>query len=153
MIVAMATDVVCTAEINAPVAEVFAYVDDFGHAQEWIYGLTSIEAVGEPTHGVGATFDGTMKVGMAFHSTIRCTRWEQDRLLELESIKGLSNTQTWTFEDLGDERTRVTAQVSYTLPGGPVGLTMARAIKPFVGIAIRSTSEHLTKNVEGLRRG
>jgi len=151
MIVAMATDVVCTAEINAPVEKVFAYVDDFSHAQEWIYGLDRIEAVGEPTHGVGATFDGTMKVGMSFHSTIRCTGWEQDAYLELESVKGLKNTQRWTFEDLGDGRTKVTAQISYTLPGGPVGLTMAKAIKPFVGIAIRSTSESLTKQVEALR--
>ncbi len=144
----MATIVECSAVINAPVADVFAYVDDYRTTKDWMYGLTKIEPKTDQLRGVGATYDGTMKVGVTLHSTIRCTAWEENRLLELESITGIINTQRWSFSDLGAATTRVDAWISYTLPGGPVGATMARAIKPFVGIAIKSTSETLTRNVE-----
>ena len=89
-----------------------------------------------------------MKLGVSLTSRIQCTGWEQDRLIEISSIKGIKNTQRWTFTDLGDGRTRVDAWISYTLPGGPAGRAMAAAVKPFIGIAIRHTSEALVRNVE-----
>ncbi len=137
-------------EIDAPVEEVFAYVDDFSKAPEWLYGLTRIEPVdGEPSHGLGATFDGTMKLGVALHSTIKCVGWEQDRLIEIDSIKGIKNTQRWTFEPLGDDRCRVHAYVTCELPGGPAGKAMDRAVKPFVGIAVTQTTKNLVSRFEG----
>jgi hypothetical protein len=39
----------------------------------------------------------------------------------------------------------------YTLtkePGGPAGKAMAAAVKPFIGIAVKHTSEALVRNVE-----
>ena len=135
-------------EIAAPVAEVFAYVDDFTTTKDWMYGLHRIDPVSEQTQGVGATYDGVMKLGVSLTSRIQCTDWERDRLIELTSISGIKNTQRWTFTDLGSRRTRVDAWISYTLPGGPAGRAIAAAVKPVIGVAVRHTSESLVRNVE-----
>lgn len=135
-------------EIDTPIEEVFAYVDDFTVTKDWMYGLHKMDLVSGHASGVGATYDGVMKLGVSLTSRIQCTGWEQDRLIELSSIKGIKNTQRWTFTELGEGRTRVDAWISYTLPGGPAGRAMAAAVKPFIGIAIRHTSEALVRNVE-----
>jgi uncharacterized membrane protein len=147
----MASVVEHSVEIAAPVAEVFAYVDDFTNTGDWMYGLNKIEAVTDHLHGVGAEYDGVMKVGISLSSRIRCTAYEKDRLIELDSVKGIKNTQRWTFTPLAEDRTRVDARISYSLPGGPAGAAMAASIRPFVGIAVKHTSETLVKNVEALR--
>jgi uncharacterized membrane protein len=137
-------------EIAAPVAVAFAYVDDFSTTKDWMYGLHRIEPVGEQLRGVGATYDGVMKLGVSLTSRIRCTGWVQDELIEITSIKGIKNTQRWTFTDLGGDRTRVDASIDYTLPGGPAGRAIEAAVKPFISIAIAHTSETLVRNVEAL---
>ena len=137
-------------EIDAPVSKVFAYVDDFSTTKDWMYGLTKIDPVTEQLRGVGAQYDGVMKVGVPLKARIQCTSWEQDRLIELTSVKGIQTTQRWSFTDLGGDRTRVDAWVSYTLPGGPAGKAIAAAVKPVVGIAVKHTSEALVRNVESL---
>ncbi len=139
-----------SAEIAAPAAVVFDYVDDFSKTRDWMYGLDRIEPVTDRTRCVGAEYDGVMKVGVALRARIRCTAREPHRLLELTSVKGIRNTQRWTFTDLGGGRSRVDARISYTLPGGPAGAAMAAAMKPFIGVAIRHTSETLVRNVEAL---
>ncbi|MDO7868779.1 SRPBCC family protein [Nocardioides jiangxiensis] len=146
----MASVVEHSVEIDAPVSVVFAYVDDHDRTRDWIYGLHEIRPVTEQTHGVGATYDGVMRLGVTLTSRIRCTAWEQDRLLEIESVSGIRNTQRWTFADLGDGRTRLSAWISYTLPGGPAGRAVAAAVKPLIAVAVRHTSEALVRNVEAL---
>lgn len=144
----MSTIVEHSVGIARPVREVFAYVDDFTRTKEWMYGLHAIEPVTEQRHGVGATYDGVMKVGISLTSRITCTGYEENRLLEIGSVKGIRNTQRWTFDDLGDGRTRVHAWISYTLPGGPAGKAMAAAMKPVIGIAVKHTSETLVRKLE-----
>ncbi len=137
-----------TVHIDAPVEVVFAYVDDYSLTTEWIYGLHHMEPIGEQTNGVGATFDGIMKLGVSLTSRIQCTGWEQDRMIEMTSVSGVKNIQRWTFTDLGDDRTRVDAWIEYAFPGGPAGRAMAAAVKPLIGVAIRNTSEALVRNVQ-----
>lgn len=137
-------------EIDAPVGKVFAYVDDFSTTKDWMYGLTKIDPVTDQLRGVGAQYDGVMRVGVPLKARIECTAWEQDRLIELTSVKGIQTTQRWRFTDLGSDRTRVDAWISYTLPGGPAGKAIEKAVKPVVGIAVRHTSEALVRNVEAL---
>lgn len=144
----MSTIVEQSVEIRRPVAEVFAYVDDFTRTKEWMYGLAKIEPVTDRKHGVGAAYDGVMKLGVSLTSRIECTGYEVDRLLELTSVQGIRNTQRWTFTDLGGGRTRVDAWISYSLPGGPAGKAIAAAVKPFVGVAVKHSSESLIRNLE-----
>lgn len=137
-------------EIDAPISQVFAYVDDFSTTKDWMYGLSKIDPVTDQLRGVGAEYDGVMKVGVALKSRIHCTAWELDRLIEMTSVKGIKNTQRWTFTDLGEGRTRVDAWIEYTLPGGPAGKAIEKAVQPVVEIAIRHTKASLAKNVESL---
>ncbi|KRB78246.1 hypothetical protein ASE01_07510 [Nocardioides sp. Root190] len=137
-------------EIDAPISKVFAYVDDFSTTKDWMYGLSKIDPVTDQLRGVGAEYDGVMKVGVALKSRIHCTGWEQDRLIEMTSVKGIKNTQRWTFTDLGEERTRVDAWIEYTLPGGPAGKAIEKAVQPVVEIAIRHTKASLARNIEAL---
>lgn len=147
---AMSNVVEKSVEVDAPVATVFAYVDDFSTTKDWMYGLTKIDPVTDQLRGVGAQYDGVMKVGVPLKARIQCTAWEQDRLIELTSVKGIQTTQRWRFTDLGGDRTRVDAWISYTLPGGPAGKAIEKAVKPVVGIAVKHTSEALVRNVESL---
>lgn len=147
----MASIVEHTVEIAAPVSEVFAYVDDYSLTKDWIYGLHRMEPVGAQTQGLGARFDGVMKLGVSLTSRIECTGWEQDRLIEMTSVSGIHNTQRWTFADLGGDRTRVDAWISYSLPGGPAGRAMAAAVKPLIGVAVKHTSEALVRNAQRSR--
>lgn len=135
-------------EIAAPVDEVFAFVDDHTKTRTWMYGLDRIEPVGDQTRGVGAEYDGVMKIGVPLKSRIRCTVWEENRRIELTSVKGIKNTQRWTFTAIDEGRTRVDAWISYSLPGGPAGATMGAAVKPLIGVAVRNTSESLVRAVE-----
>ena len=135
-------------EVEAPVHEVFAYLDDFTNAKDWMYGLHSIVPVEGPTHGLGATFDGVMKLGVSLSSRIRCTGYEPDRMVEISSISGIKNAQRWTFTPIGEDRTRVDAWISYTLPGGPAGKVIERAVNPLISIAIKHTSERLVQRLE-----
>lgn len=137
-------------EIAAPVADVFAYVDDFENAQEWLFGLTRFEPAGsEVQRGLGARYDGTMKVGVALKSTVECTAWEENRLIEMTSIKGITNTQRWSFEPLGHDRCRVHARITYELPGGPAAKAIEKAVNPVVGLAVQKTTENLVNKFEG----
>ena len=135
-------------EIARPAEDVFTYIDDFSTTKDWMYGLHKIEAVTDQIHGVGAEYDGVMKLGVSLTSRIKCTAWEPSQLIELTSIKGIRNTQRWSFTEISDARTRVDVWISYTLPGGPAGAAMGAAMKPFVGIAIKQTSENLARILE-----
>lgn len=136
-----------TFEIAAPVSRVFAYVDDFTHAQDWMWGLTRLEPVGDQVQGVGTVLDGTMKLGVALKSRMEVIAWEQDRLIEMTSIKGITSTQRWEFTPVGD-RTRLRAHITYELPGGPAGRAMAAAVRPLVGVAVHHTTETLKDRLE-----
>lgn len=135
--------------VEAPVTEVFNYIDDFRNAPEWLFGITRIDAVpGRPSQGVGAQVEGTMKLGVALHSRIECVEWERDAVIALRSVKGIVNDQRWTFTPISDDRCRVDAYITYELPGGPAGKAIGAAVKPFVGIAIDSTTKALMRKFD-----
>lgn len=137
-------------EIKAPVQTVFDYVNDFNNLHHWIYGLHQITPVDGPLSGLGATYDGVLKLGISLHSRIRCTGYETNRLVELSSTDGIENTQRWTFTPIGPDRTQVDVHIDYKLPGGPAGKAIERAVKPFVGVAVKHSSEALVRNLEAL---
>lgn len=135
-------------DIDAPLSTVFAYVDDYRTTHEWMFGLTQFEPVGAQDHGLGAVFDGNVKLGVNLKSRVQITGWEQDRLIELTSIKGIKNAWRLTFEALGDGRTRMDAHVTFELPGGPVGKAMGAAVKPLLGLAVQHTTDSLKRHLE-----
>ncbi|WP_141012472.1 SRPBCC family protein [Nocardioides sambongensis] len=144
----MSTIVEHSVEIDAPVPQVFDYVDDFGNTRDWLYGLERIEPVTEQLRGVGATYEGTMKVGVRLTSRLRCTAWEKDSFIEISSLDGIRNTQRWRFTRLDGDRTRVDAWISFDLPGGAAGRAAGAAVRPLIGVAVKHTSQRLVENLE-----
>jgi len=134
-------------DCDAPIDKVFAYITDYRNVPEWLYGISKFVPITELDRGVGATFDGTIHLGATLHSTIATTAFEEGKLFEMDSVKGFKNTSRWTFESLGENETRIIADVSYSVPGGIAGKALGKVIEPFVKIAVKHSSEHLAKNV------
>ncbi|MFD4294254.1 SRPBCC family protein [Rhodococcus sp. NPDC058532] len=140
-----------TAVAKVNVGAGFAYVDDYRNVPDWMFGVTRFEPVGSQTHGLGATFDATMQLGpKALNSRVRITEWEQDRLIRLESVDGISNGSTWRFSPTPDGNTELSVDFDYTLPGGLLGKALAKIVEPIVGTAIAHTEATLRARTEAL---
>jgi uncharacterized membrane protein len=147
----MATDIVMTTDCDATVEEVFAYVDDYRNVPQWLFGIQRFEPVGDTDQGLGAVFDAVMHLGTTLRSRIEVVEWAQDRLIAFDSVRGFRNSSRWTFERAG-QGTRVTTEVSYSLPFGPAGKAVGKVIEPFVKQAVHHSSRHLKEQVEKTSR-
>lgn len=136
---------------NAPAKLFFDYVDDYRNVPEWMFGLSKFAPTGDKDHGLGATFDGSMKLGpKTLHSTVECTGWEEGKLISLKSIKGFVNSSTWHFKPLSEDTSELSVDFNYELPGGLAGKALGRVIEPFISIAIKHTETTLREKVEAL---
>ncbi len=134
---------------NAPLDVAFAYLDDYRTATKWMFGLSRFEPVGEQTSGLGAVFDGAFAVKpVQLSSRLEITRWEQDKVIALDSIKGFKNSSTWEFHAEGPERTAVTVLFRYELPGGLAGKALGKALGPIVTLSVRRSDENLRHQIE-----
>ena len=134
---------------EAPLDVAFAYIDDYRSAPEWMFGLAKFQPVGEQVQGLGAVFEGTFQVKpVKLSSTVRVTRWEQDKVIAFESIKGFRNWSTWEFSALSPTQTKITVTFSYELPGGLPGRAMGKALEPIVAISVRHSDAALRHAIE-----
>jgi ribosome-associated toxin RatA of RatAB toxin-antitoxin module len=106
-----------TAEINAPLDQVWALVEDVESAPQWQGGLKAMRALERDGDGraILCEADTDAKV-RTIKSTVRFTyggptalRWTQEKG-ELKSVDG-----RWELEDLGGERTRATYRLEVEL--------------------------------------
>jgi carbon monoxide dehydrogenase subunit G len=106
-----------TAEINAPLEEVWTLVEDVEAAPEWQGGLKGIQTLDRDDQGHAilceAHTDGKVRT---ITSTVRFTydgptrlAWTQEKG-ELKSVDG-----SWELEDLGGDRTRATYKLDVDL--------------------------------------
>jgi ribosome-associated toxin RatA of RatAB toxin-antitoxin module len=106
-----------TAEIHAPLDQVWTLVEDVGSAPEWQGGLKSIHILDRDDQGrairVEAETDAKVR---GVKSTVRFTyagptrlSWTQEKG-ELKSVDG-----SWELEDLGGDRTRATYKLEVDL--------------------------------------
>lgn len=123
------------AEIDAPIEEVWALVEDVLIAPEWQGGLVSVTALerdgeGRPTL-VESVSDIKVRqvktqVRFSYEPPTRLS-WTQEKG-DLKSVEG-----SWALEDLGEGRTRAT----YTLDGDP-GRVLGMLIRGPVEAAARA---------------
>jgi len=136
---------------KAPVDVMFDYMDDYRTVPDWMFGMSKLEPAGDVEHGLGAVYDGAMKLGpTTLHSTVEITEWERHKVIAMTSIKGFVNRSTWRFRPVDDETTELTVDFTYELPGGLAGRVLGKAIEPFVAIAIKHTEHTLREQVERL---
>ncbi|HZY75700.1 MAG TPA: SRPBCC family protein [Jatrophihabitantaceae bacterium] len=137
------------ASCAAPVDVTFAYLDDYRNATKWMFGLSRFEPTTDVVRGVGAVFEGTFAVKpISLSSTIAGTGWEENALIAFESVNGFKNASTWRFAADGPQRTLVTVDFHYELPGGLAGKLLGRGLEPVIAMTIRHSEAALRKQVE-----
>jgi ribosome-associated toxin RatA of RatAB toxin-antitoxin module len=106
-----------TAEVDAPLGQVWALVEDVERAPEWQGGLKGMRALerDDEGHAILCQAEADAKV-RTIKSTVRFTyngpttlAWRQEKG-ELKSVDG-----RWELEDLGGNRTRATYSVEVDL--------------------------------------
>jgi carbon monoxide dehydrogenase subunit G len=114
-----------TADINAPLEEVWELVEDVERAPDWQGGLKDIEALEHDAEGratlVESETDAKVRsvksiVRFSYEPPTRLS-WTQEKG-ELKSVVG-----SWVLEDLGDGRTRATYDLEVDL-GRMLGLVI-----------------------------
>ena len=106
-----------TAEIDAPIDEVWAIVEDVTSAPDWQGGLIAVTALEKDDEGRATLVESksdikvrhvTTKVRFSYAGPEELS-WKQEKG-DLKSVEG-----SWKLEDLGDGRTRAT----YSLDADP----------------------------------
>jgi carbon monoxide dehydrogenase subunit G len=138
-------------EIDAPLDEVWAVVEDVLAAPEWQGGLVAIRALERDTENRPTLVETendikvrTVKTQVRFgYEAPTRLSWVQEKG-DLKSVEG-----SWTLEDLGGGRTRAT----YTLdsdPGRMLGMLIRGPVEAAVrGMLVNARPGELKSRVEG----
>jgi carbon monoxide dehydrogenase subunit G len=106
-----------TSEIDAPIDQVWALVEDVEKAPEWQGGLKAMEALEHDADGNAVRCESktdakvrtvTSTVRFDYEAPARL-RWRQEKG-DLKSVEG-----SWELEDLGGDRTRATYTIEVDL--------------------------------------
>lgn len=124
-----------SAEIEAPIAEVWAIVEDVLAAPDWQGGLVGVTALEKDSDGRPTLVESESdikvrhvktQVRFSYEPPVRLS-WAQEKG-DLKSVEG-----SWTLEDIGGDRTRAT----YMLDGDP-GRVLGMIIRGPVEAAARA---------------
>jgi uncharacterized membrane protein len=136
--------------INAPVATVFAYVDDYRNTTKYMKDLVKWQPTGKVTHGKGARFDVGMKAGpTTLTSVVDITTWTENTAIGWHSNQGFKQVGIWAFKPRGD-KTQVTFDMEYEFGGGIAGKLLGRAAEPIVRGNLQRSVETLRQHTEKL---
>ncbi|MGW4364932.1 SRPBCC family protein [Nocardia takedensis] len=147
------TEVKIVANCAASAENAFRYVNDYRNLPHFLHGIQSFTPVGAQTEGLGAAFDGRMKLGPAsLTSRVEINRWEEGVALGITSVKGFEIDSTFLFHPQGADRCTIDAIVDYRVPGGLAGRALGRTIEPFVKIAVKHTTDNLITQIAAFHR-
>ncbi|MFZ0179077.1 MAG: SRPBCC family protein [Candidatus Dormiibacterota bacterium] len=136
--------------INAPVATVFAYVDDYRNTTKYMKDLVKWQPTGKVTHGKGAQFAVGMKAGpTTLTSVVDITTWTENTAIGWHSNEGFKQIGLWAFLPKG-EKTKVTFDMEYEFGGGIAGKLLGRAAEPIVRGNLQRSVETLKLHTEKL---
>ncbi|MEV6063480.1 SRPBCC family protein [Nocardia asteroides] len=142
------TEVRIVEDCAASAETAFEYVNDYRNLPNFLYGIESFVPVTEQTDGLGATFDGHMKLGPAsLKSRVEVVKWEKGRVIGIKSIKGFEIISTFHFYPKGESLCTVDATIEYFVPGGIAGKMLGKTIEPFVKIAVKHTTDSLVAEI------
>jgi uncharacterized membrane protein len=134
--------------INAPVATVFAYVDDYRNTTKYMKDLVKWQPTGKVTHGKGAQFNVGMKAGpTTLTSVVDITTWTENKAIGWHSKEGFKQVGLWAFKPKA-EKTQVTFDMEYEFGGGIAGKLLGRAAEPIVRGNLQRSVETLKLNTE-----
>ena len=122
-------EVVNTAVIRAPAAQIFDYIAHAERNREWVPDLSLSERVTPGETRIGTRFRFVSKLaGIPVDVTDEVVQLVPERYIAFRGVTGPPHSGSWRFEPLDDpSQTRVTYRMEFELPPG-VGL-MAKLIK------------------------
>ncbi|MFB6249044.1 MAG: SRPBCC family protein [Salinibacter sp.] len=123
------------ADLSAPVAEVFAFMNEPARQPEITPSLTRSEPVERLPNG-GARVRYTYRIlGISFKGEVRATDYAPSERIVWAMTGDLRGTIRWYFSSLdGDRRTRFTYAATYALPGPALA-------RPLLGPLVRRYNE------------
>ena len=140
-----------SAEIDAPLDEVWAVVEDVLSAPDWQGGLVSIKALETDDEGRPTLVESendikvrTVKTEVRFaYDGPTTLSWKQEKG-DLKSVEG-----SWQLEDLGDGRTRATYELDGD-PGRMLGMLIRGPVEGAIrGVLVNGRPGELKQRVEG----
>jgi uncharacterized membrane protein len=138
-------------EIEAPLSEVWAVVEDTESAPDWQGGMDKLDVVERDAEGrpevVDTETDATVR---AVTSRVRFT-YEPERRLSWEQVKGdlKSAIGSWELEDLGGGRTRATYSLDAD-PGRVLGMLIRGPVEGKIrDLLVTARPGELKARVEG----
>lgn len=139
-----------TESINAPVATVFGYVDDYRNTTKYMKDLAKWEPVGSKTRGEGSRFALAMKAGpLNIDGEVEIDTWVENQAIGWTTKKGFRQDGSWSFTEKGNG-TEATFTVEYDLPGGIAGKMMAKAVEPVLKGTLETSVKQLKAQTEKL---
>ena len=139
-----------SADIDAPLEEVWAVIEDVLSAPDWQGGLVAMKALETDDEGRATLVETENDIKVRHVKTQVRFSYDGPTRLSWEQVKGdmKSVEGSWTLEDLGDGRTRAT----YTLDSDP-GRMLGMVLKPVEGVVrgmlVNSRPDELKAAVEG----
>src|SRR3954468_16844723 len=140
-----------SAEIDAPLDEVWAVVEDVVSAPDWQGGLVSVTPLEKDDQGRPTLVESendikvrTVKTKgrLAYDGPTKLS-WKQEKG-DLKSVEG-----AWTLEDLGGDRTKATYMLDAD-PGRVLGMLIRGLVEVAVrGMLVNSRPGELKERVEG----
>jgi ribosome-associated toxin RatA of RatAB toxin-antitoxin module len=144
-----------TAEVDAPLEQVWALVEDVERAPQWQGGLKAVHALqrDDEGHAIVCQTESDAKV-RTITSTVRFTydgpttlTWRQEKG-ELKSVDG-----RWELENLGENRTRATYSLEVDL-GRMLSLVIRGPLVDLIrGMLVSARAGELKRAVESGSRG
>ncbi|MET7769231.1 SRPBCC family protein [Nocardia sp. NPDC005366] len=142
------TEVKIVEDCAASAESAFQYVNDYRNLPHFLHGIESFTPVGAQVEGLGAIYDGHIKLGpVSLHSRVEVNRWEKNFAIGIRSIKGFEIDSTFLFHPRGEHACTIDAIVDYRVPGGLAGRVLGRTIEPFVKITVKHTTDNLIKHI------
>jgi len=102
--------------INAPVENVFAYINDPELNPEWLPSMLEVKDVNITEQGVGSHFKWVYKMaGIRINGETTTLEHVPNQRIVVQSKVGINSKWSWTFEPY-DNGTRLSLVLEYTVP-------------------------------------
>ena len=136
-------------DVQAPPSVVWALITDPGIIPELMAGVTRWEVTGDVERGLGARYKVRMHVGSAeVGGLVEVVEADDNRDLAWSSVTGVEHRGRWRLRQPRPGCTRVTLRLSYSAPGGLLGLVADRMAAPMVRSNLGRTLDRLKRRAE-----
>lgn len=136
-----------TAVVDAPLAEVWAFMDDPHNQPEISPSITDVRDVEQDETGKSLAYTYRM-AGVPIDGSMTTSVYEPEERVVFDLEGPLSGTITWEFEAVSADRTRVTYAASYALPSKVLESVVRRLAERYNEQELRRTLENLQARFE-----